>query len=306
MSEQTIYRPPSAVVKELGISPATLRRWSDEFASYLSAEAGPSNGRTHRRYNDDDIATLMIIKELMNDGLTYEQVRQQLADQVTISTGYTPISPEQITGDSEEDDLEAFDAFEEADEEQFEPDQAKAMITSGGGVESPAISFLTNTLTALSDNQKSILNSQAANRELLGVLIQDNFNLKEENNRLRERVLEVERSMAQRHREEELQREALRQELDAKLMAVQQLATEAITAAHSVETPDIKAVNTKPGCLGALFGGGETQIVAVPRRSRDGRGVGQSISPDVAASPLQSSLPPQRPAVHPKPTSPPE
>ena len=42
-------------------------------------------------------------------------------------------------------------------------------------------------------------------------MLQDNFNLKEENNRLRERILEVERDVSQNRQEEEWRREALPQ-----------------------------------------------------------------------------------------------
>lgn len=304
MSEQPMYQPPQVVAKELDISPATLRRWSDEFADYLSSEATSANGRSHRRYTDSDRITLMTIKELMNNGLTYEQVRQQLANHYRVPLENSVPTPQGHTMyNSTEDDF----GIEYPDNEQPEQDEEKAVIVSNGN-ESPAIAFLTNTLTALSDTQKSILNSQAANRELLGVLIQDNFNLKEENNRLRERILEIERGVAKSRQEEEWRREALRQEMDAKLAAVQQLANEAVVVAHSTEVPDIKAVNTKPGCLGSLLGMGNTQIVTVPRR-RDRAAREASLAGPSRTAPIQpaSFSPRQQPPVaHPKPTLPPE
>lgn len=281
MNEQANFRPPQAVARELDVSPATLRRWADEFADYLSTGADSAQGRSHRRYTDQDIATLTFIKELMNNGLTYEQVRLQLNQRLSVPVDLAP------------------------HDDNFDQDQSTALVAANGA-EPPAIAFLTNTLMALSDSQKSILNSQAANRELMGVLIQDNFNLKEENNRLRERILEVERSAAQIRQEEEWRREAIRQELDAKINAVQQLATQAISTANSIEMPDIKAVNTKPGCLGSLFGAGGTQILSIPRRRREGleaRQAGQMPGvADRAAQPAASSQPP----AYPKPTAPPE
>jgi hypothetical protein len=235
------------------------------------------------------------VKELMTQGLTYEQVRQQLAK---LDAGM-PV-PEKIGEGGSESRTFTYEAPPASGGE-------TALVASDGS-ESPAIAFLTNTLMALSEGQKSILNSQAATRELMGVLIQDNFNLKEENTRLRDRILELERNTAQARREEEWRREALRQELDNKIAMVQQLATEAVTTANSVEMPDIKAVNTKPGCLGALLGGGGTQIVALPRRrareSQEARSGGPFPSP---ASGQPQPLPSQRqPTVHPKPTAPPE
>ncbi len=177
--------------------------------------------------------------------------------------------------------------------------QERALIAANGA-EAAAINFLTNTLATLSDSQKSIINSQAANRELLGVLIQDNFNLKEENNRLRERILEVERDLSQTRQEEEWRREALRQELDARIGAVQQLATQAMITAQTVEAPELKAVKSKSGCLGALFGGGDTQIVAIPRRRSREAATASSAPPVPAPSPSQPS------ASYPRPTFPPE
>ncbi len=168
--------------------------------------------------------------------------------------------------------------------------------------EPPVIAFLNNTIAALSESQKSVLNSQATNRELMGVVIQDNFNLKEENNQLRARILELERTMARAHQEEEQRREALRRELDGKIMMVQQLATEAMVAANSVEMPDIKTVNNKPGCLGALLGSG-TQIVTMPHhRKHDNQektAGGQTMS--TLSTPATSAYP-----NHPKPMFPPE
>lgn len=299
------FWPPHAMARELDISPATLRRWADEFAEYLSQETDSAQGRSHRRYTDKDLTTLLNVKKLMNSGMTYEQARQQLAQFMALPDQLASISSEYRADNLAADNFEpALDLVDDEDE----PDQAgdRALVTSNGN-ESPAIAFLTNTLTTLSDTQKSILNSQTANRELLGVLIQDNFNLKEENNRLRERILEIERTLAQSRQDEEWRREALRQELDAKVMLAQQLATEAMTLAQTVEAPEIKAIKSKPGCLGALFGGGDTQVVTVPRRrGREGREARPAGSPPAASPPYPPAPARPYPANHPRPTIPPE
>jgi DNA-binding transcriptional MerR regulator len=304
MSEEAPLLTPHDVTKALDISSATLRRWADEFSDYLSPKAASGQKRSHRRYSDEDLDTLRVVKELMNSGLTYEQARQQLAQFVMAAEETTSVSSaaytvEHSARDDEDDDQE----LDLAEDDDLELSENLALVAANGN-ESAAVAFLTNTLTTLSDTQKSILNSQAANRELLGVLIQDNFNLKEENNRLRERILEIERSHAQSRQEEEWRREALRQELDAKLMSVQQLAANAMTAAHSVEMPEIKAVKSKAGCLGALFGGGDTQIVTVPRRR--GREGHESRPPGPKASAPQPPQQQQQPAHYPKPTNLPE
>lgn len=46
MSEQAVLRSPHVVAHELDISPATLRRWSDEFKDFLSEDASASSGRS--------------------------------------------------------------------------------------------------------------------------------------------------------------------------------------------------------------------------------------------------------------------
>lgn len=308
-----MLRTPQAVTGELDISPATLRRWADEFADFLSPEANSEAGRSHRRYTDQDVAVLGTVKELMNDGMTYEQVRRQLAFRVNPSTGGASAA-EYTLGSAAESGLELDDFEAVADpveDDLLDQVEEMALIASNGN-ESAAIAFLTNTLTTLSDTQQSILNSQAANRELLGVLIQDNFNLKEENNRLRERMLDVERSLAQARQEDEWRRETLRQELDAKIQTTQKIAADALNTAHAVETPEIKAIKGKSGCLGALLGGSDTQIVAMPRRrKREGQesspaGVPPAGPPQPAAPPHYNPESAQPPPAYPRPTAPPE
>ena len=296
MSNQSAFRAPQAVVAELEVSSATLRRWSDEFADHLSAEASSTQGRSHRRYSDDDLETLHLIKELRDSGLTYDQVRQQLALQLGVESDRTAGIRSQRQMDEEDDPLTP------------ERSEETGLVSSNGG-ESSALAFFTNTLAALSDNQKSILNSQAANRELLGVLIQDNFNLKEENNQLRERILDVERTLTQVRQEDEWRRESLRQELDAKIVNAQNMAVEAMTVASTTpQVPEIKAVKTKPGCLGAVLGGGDIQIVSLPRRGgRKHKGEGPKAKPAPLSASYSRPAPPQAPKpVHPKPTAPPE
>ena len=77
------YRLPNEVASQLQVSPSTLRRWSNEFADYLSDMAGrpqaEAGGQTaHRRYTDEDLETLMTIKGLLAEGLTYIQVGRRL------------------------------------------------------------------------------------------------------------------------------------------------------------------------------------------------------------------------------------
>ncbi|MDE3089216.1 MAG: hypothetical protein KGJ80_07510, partial [Chloroflexota bacterium] len=54
---------------------------------------------------------------------------------------------------------------------------------------------LTDTLRAMIENQQTIQHSLQVNRNLQGVIIQDNFNLKEENMKLRERMQKLEQEL---------------------------------------------------------------------------------------------------------------
>jgi DNA-binding transcriptional MerR regulator len=207
MSDMARYRQPQEVATRLGVSPSTLRRWSEEFAEFLSPEANSAEGKQHRRYSDEDLATFITVKGLMAEGLTYDQVRQRLHEL-------------------------------RADEEYDGP---SSMVAAEAALPlAPAMTFLADTLHNVADSQQSVLNSQAANRELLGVVLQDNFNLKEENTRLRERMLELERQVAQIRRDEEARRESLRAELEARMQDMQRMVT----------------MQSRSGCLGGLFGGG--------------------------------------------------
>jgi regulator of replication initiation timing len=72
---------------------------------------------------------------------------------------------------------------------------------------------LREVLQGFASGQEAILNSQQANRNLMGVMIQDNFNLKEENARLRERMLKLEQELNELRRTQAEQRQHLEQRL---------------------------------------------------------------------------------------------
>ena len=207
MPETTRYRQLQDVASRLDISASTLHRWTDEFAEFLSPEAVSAEKKQSRQYTDQDLTALITIKGLMSEGLSYDQVREHLSK---LETG----NPESA-----------------GDEVSSEPSLALV----------PAVAFMTDTLQNVADSQKAVLNSQAANRELLGVVLQDNFNLKEENKRLRERMLELEQTINQVRRDEEARREMLRAEVDSRLQDIRHLVM----------------LQSRSGCLGGLFGGGQ-------------------------------------------------
>ena len=213
-------KTPQEIAARLDISPSTLRRWSDEFTDFLSNQANTA-GKSHRRYTEEDLSILSAVKTLMNNGLTYEQVRQKLAQQ----------PPEEENGQT-------------------------GVILSPDETTMAGLTYFSEAINELHQGQLSVLNSQAANRELMGVLIQDNFNLKEENSRLRTRILDVERQIGQFKRDEAAHQEAIRQELEVKLMEVRELAAS--------KNP-ITILQSRSGCLGSLFGGGgQIQAIHTP------------------------------------------
>ena len=216
------YKTPQEVASTLDVSPSTLRRWSDEFMEFLSEEASSLSGKSHRRYTEQDVDRLLSIKDSMTNGLTYEQVRQQLREALEIPA-------------------------------------ETAIISNDDAMASTVIGYISETVENVRQGQMSVLNSQAANRELMGVVIQDNFSLKEENNRLRERMLDLERQLGEIRREENSRRESLRQEFEVKMADLREMVhrTQALAASQS-----------RSGCLGGLFGGGgQPQAVPQPQQN---------------------------------------
>lgn len=180
------YRQLSDVSTQLKVSTSTLRRWSKEFAPFLSEAAGgealsPQSEPIHR-YTDHDLATLATIKELLAEGLTYEQVSKRL---------------------------------EEIQENKDEEEDTYALVSSEAPAPAlaPAMTILSDALHSMIDGQQAILSSQQANRDLMGVVIQDNFNLKEENIRLRDRMLRLEQELSDLRRGGEERRGALEERL---------------------------------------------------------------------------------------------
>lgn len=219
------YRLPNEVATQLQVSPSTLRRWSDEFADFLSESAGRPHLATgaptaHRRYTDEDLETLLTIKGLLAEGLTYIQVGKRLE---ALRRQQAP-----ATADVAE--------------------EAPRITALGPSLRdtpfAPAISVLADTLHTVADGQQLLLGSQQANRDLLAVVVQDNFSLKEENAKLRDRMLDLEREMSEMRRQEAAQREAL----EARL---QQLEAQLYRPPPPVAQPRYSG---RPGCLGQLLG----------------------------------------------------
>jgi len=218
----TRYHLPNEVIVQLEISPSILRRWSNEFADFLSDSVDQSQGdgtgnRTQRRYSEQDLETLITIKRLLAEGLSYVQVGKHLEAQHKRPTPGEPL---------------------------IEDEQSQVTALTPSLRESPygsAMTVLADTLHTVADGQQLLLGSQQANRELLTVMLQDNFSLKEENVKLRDRMLEVERDVVEMRRVESMRREGL----EARLRRLEDLIRP--------QKPKTKQ-KERSGCLGQLFG----------------------------------------------------
>lgn len=160
MSDETT-RGVKEVATVLGLSPATVRRWSSQYAAYLSPEAsqphfGIEEGPARRRYSADDVETLTQIQAWRTQRKSPDEIKELLQEQLVpmARTGAVTVVTEE---------------------------RERALSASAAAV-------LAEALRSLGENQQSLLNSQQANRNLLGVVIQDNFNLKSENAKLREQL----------------------------------------------------------------------------------------------------------------------
>ncbi len=169
------FKTLQQVSTELNVSANTLKRWTKDFAQFLSPSPVSSDGAA-RRFNDDDVIVLHGIKDQLAAGVSTEEVVEQLHAE---GRGET----------------------------------ASLAMTPRDGSQSAGFVVLTDTLRAMIENQQTIQNSLQVNRNLQGVIIQDNFNLKEENMKLRERMQKMEQELAELRQRESDYRLLLEQRL---------------------------------------------------------------------------------------------
>ncbi|MCS6827356.1 MAG: MerR family transcriptional regulator [Caldilinea sp.] len=164
------------------VTPEMLRSWIRRFAQLLSptAKAEPP------RFTSADVAALITVQKLLEQGLQDEQINAQL-------------TPKRIVSD-------------ESAAVALSTDQARQLVEGKAALLPQALGDI---LSAIANSQQTVLNSQSTVRELIGVVVQDNFNLKEENRKLRERMLELERALAEYQRREETRKERLESRLRA-------------------------------------------------------------------------------------------
>lgn len=164
---------------ELNVSVNTLKRWAKDFAPFLSPSGPVSGDGSGRRFANDDVVVLRRIKEQLAGGSSTEEVIEQLHAE---GRGET----------------------------------VSSALATRAGMSGQSVGFvvLTDTLRAMIENQQAIQSSLQVNRNLQGVIIQDNFNLKEENMKLRDRMQLLEHELA----------ELRKRDSDYRLMLEQRLA----------------------------------------------------------------------------------
>ena len=190
--------PFSEAVTQLHTEPYLLRQWSRRFAPFLSADAEGE----YPRYTNEDIITLSIVQTLLIQGYSDSQVQQHLTTRQS-NFGSTPSFVVDPAAD-----------FRPVEGPSDEPPQDNPLAV-GKETDLALADTLHDVFGALADNQRAILSNQSTVREIVGVVVQDNFNLKEENRKLRDRMLELERTIAEYQRREELRKERLESRLRA-------------------------------------------------------------------------------------------
>src|SRR5512141_1160550 len=156
------FKSSQQTAVDLGISPNTLKRWTKDFAPFLSSSGPVSGDGASRRFTPEDYQVLRRVKENLSGGLSTEEVVEQLHAEGRGETTRMTVTARD----------------------------------NGANMQSAGFVMLTDTLRAMIENQQTIQNSLQVNRNLQGVIIQDNFNLKEENMKLRERMLKLEQELS--------------------------------------------------------------------------------------------------------------
>lgn len=244
MSQSPAYPQPESdalilsaaeVAGLLQIEADKLETMSRTFAPSLGNGANVSNAR----YTYADLATLITVQKLAEMGLNDNEIASRLMEKsvpgpvnsgaasspdlaYAVSTKAAP--PAFVTASTSAASTSAVSESTTHDDE--EPEAQGEIVVHGKdapqNLDAKALGAMVHTVAS---SQQAMLNVQDSVKEMLGVIVQDNFNLKHENRKLRERMLELERALAEYQRREETRKE--RQEgrlraLEGTLGAMQQ------------------------------------------------------------------------------------
>ncbi len=208
----------------LQVEPRTLRAWNRHFAPALDADIDDDEPR----YSGSDLAALTIAQRLLEQGQDFGEVLEHLAPRSADEP-----SDELSHGSPDEIDLPPADF---SVREHKVPDLPVSLDNAEG--QSFAISQMVgDAFRAIATGQQSMLNNQTNLRDTLGIVVQDNFNLKDENRKLRERMVEVERTLAEYQRREELRKERLESRVRALEGTVNALQQQVVQVMQALRRP---------------------------------------------------------------------
>jgi hypothetical protein len=181
----------AAVARHLDIPTDSLQRLRRRFGHYL----GPDASSADPVFSSADVAAIVTIQKLLAQGYDDEQIDEHL----------TPMHM----------DIEPAPPFP-TDVQPYTNDMENA---------SALPQVVGDVLNTIVNSQQAVLNGQTSLRDMMGVVVQDNFNLKDENRKLRDRMLEMERALAEYQRREETRKERMEgrmRALEATVAALQQ------------------------------------------------------------------------------------
>ncbi|MBX3011361.1 MAG: MerR family transcriptional regulator [Caldilineaceae bacterium] len=201
-SEPTEYLYSLAeVASHLQVPLDALRQWSQRFSAFLGVDVLAAIPR----YSNADIAVLITIQKYVDQGFDDAEIRNRLTPKRII-----PQAPSATA---------------------LAPNEAHALLVTQDKSGLPQV--VADLISTIANSQQSVLNGQATVREMMNVVVQDNFNLKDENRKLRDRVLELERVFAEYQRREETRKERLEgrvRALEQTVMALQQQTAQIVQA----------------------------------------------------------------------------
>lgn len=68
------------LARRLGVSDPLIRKWSGQYAQYLTKRAGRPRPGQEREFDDSDQLVMATVAHLRDEGLGHDQIEQQLAD----------------------------------------------------------------------------------------------------------------------------------------------------------------------------------------------------------------------------------
>jgi hypothetical protein len=189
----------AVVARHLDISTESLQRLRRRFSHYL----GPDASAAEPHFSSADVAAIVTIQKLLAQGYDDEQIDEHL----------TPMNLDL------EADVEPAPLFRN----DLQPYARDGASDGEGTAALPQV--VGDVLNTIVSSQQAVLNGQTGLRDMMGVVVQDNFNLKDENRKLRDRMLEMERALAEYQRREETRKERMEgrmRALEATVAALQQ------------------------------------------------------------------------------------